>query len=68
VVQHQHHQSRAIGGPSVFQHFRVASRVAKRRARTTADLQMNALFGLLALLSFSKSWGSLVKNGLPFLS
>jgi hypothetical protein len=43
VVQHKHHQSRAVTRACVFQHLSVAGRVAKCRARAAADLQMDTL-------------------------
>jgi hypothetical protein len=38
VVQHQHHQPRAIACSRVLQHLPIAGRVAKCRARAAADL------------------------------
>ena len=49
VVQHQHHQPRAVAGAGIFQHLAVAVGVAERRVRAPADHQMNAL-GLAGLV------------------
>src|SRR6516225_5536946 len=59
VVEQEHHQPSAVARPRVFEHLPVTGRVAKRCTRATANLQVNAS-GLPALLSFKRSFGSLV--------
>src|SRR6516165_8814085 len=49
VVQHEHHQSRAVACPRVLKHLSVTGRVAKCRVRTTANLQVNT-FGLSRII------------------
>src|SRR5262245_36088695 len=67
VVKHEHRESFAITGFRVFQHLPVASRVAERGVRPSADHTWMPS-GLPALLSFRRSFGSLVRYGRPFLS
>src|SRR5262249_53050862 len=49
IVHDQHHQPRAIAGVGVLEHLPVAVRIAKGRARPTANHQMDAL-GLASLV------------------
>ncbi len=66
VVQHQHHEPRAIAGAGIFQHLPVAGRIAEGRARAAADHQVNAL-GLAGIVVVQEQLGLLGQERLAVL-
>src|SRR5262249_14382073 len=66
IVHDQHHQPRAIAGARVLEHLPVAVRIAKGRARSTANHQMNAL-GLARLVIVQEQFRLLREERLAVL-
>ena len=56
VVEHQHHQPRAVARSSILQHLLIAGRVTERSVRPTANHEVNAL-GLACKVVIQQEFG-----------